>query len=451
MLTRMTLQAANRRSPALLRSSRLVKPSSTVSTSDDQTTTTLLPRWPTPAVTCHGDYTQEAWLEELIGGPLYEHQASLPRLPVPSIPETLERFLPTALPLAKSEEEQRSLQQAIAKFPSQAETLQKRLQQRQQALSNTSWLAPWWNTWGYLQVRDPVMINVSYFFHFRNDPSAQTNLQRGAALLQAAAVYRSQVCSGNKPADVVGRPPKQTPLCSVAYKYMFHATRIPQDDQDAYELRDPSRYHHVIVARRGQFYSMPFVHAETGQAYSLEALERGLQIVLQMADQAPSNTPQLGWLTSMNRDDWAAARQDLLARGGPAMQAALEHLQSGALLLCLDDESPVSRTETAKLCLWGGNQSGGNRWFDKSVQIYVTDNAKAGFMGEHAMMDGMPCVGLADIMTKMTYNKCRQANYGSSIDKCPVTPVFDEAFRALGAAGVGQWQEKGKRSTNCGM
>ncbi|GKZ01379.1 carnitine O-acetyltransferase mitochondrial [Mayamaea pseudoterrestris] len=459
MLTRMTLQLSNRsllrQSPANRFGSNVKSSSSTLATNHSKTnnktnnTTTAaatrLPRWPTPVVTCHGDYTQETWLEELIGGPLYEHQSSLPRLPVPALDQTLRRFLPTALPLAKSEAERQSLLSAVEKFSSQAQVLQERLEQRQQQLRHTSWLQQWWNTWGYLQVRESIMINVSYFFHFKNDPSAATNLQRAAALLQAAAVFRHQVCSGQKPADIVGRPPQQTPLCSVAFKYMFHATRVPQREQDVYELHDPSRHSHVIVSRHGQFYSMPFVNVETGEPYSLKAIQKGLERIVQMASHN-SHVPQLGWMTSMNRDDWADAREQLIDAGGQAMLDALNHLQSGALLLCLDDESPVSRNETAKLLLWGGNSSGKNRWFDKSVQIIVSENATAGFMGEHSMMDGMPCVGLADIMTRMTYDKCLEADYGSSDDECVVTPVFEEALRALAANGnvIGSWQDKAK-------
>ena len=63
-------------------------------------------------VESHGDYRAEAWLEDHVGGPLYQNQTALPRLPVPSVADTLERFLPTALPLARTPEESASLQTA---------------------------------------------------------------------------------------------------------------------------------------------------------------------------------------------------------------------------------------------------------------------------------------------------------------------------------------------------
>jgi carnitine O-acetyltransferase len=42
------------------------------------------------------------------------------------------------------------------------------------------------------------------------------------------------------------------------------------------------------------------------------------------------------------------------------------------------------------LFLTGHLSSGHNRWFDKSIQLFVTENGKAGLQGEHSMMDGMP-------------------------------------------------------------
>ena len=93
-----------------------------------------------------GDYREEAFLEDYIGGPLYEGQKDLPRLPIPSIEETLERFLPTALPLARSEEERSALLAACDSFPEQARQLQERLEaRRDDEMSDSSWLQLWWN------------------------------------------------------------------------------------------------------------------------------------------------------------------------------------------------------------------------------------------------------------------------------------------------------------------
>lgn len=408
--------------------------SSTVTDQEDAvvTTNTQIRPWKTRVVESHGDYRQEAWLEDFIGGPLYQHQKTLGRLPVPTIQDTLQRFLPTALPLYRTNQEATALQAAIDKFAAQAAPLQERLLARADNTDNaeSSWLQHWWNTAGYLQVRDPLPVNVSYFFHFANDHTAEssantanaTNLnvqvKRGAAMLTAVADYRHSVATGQLPAEQVGRGAKKTPLCSVAYKYMLNACRIPGIDQDSYRMYDPAVHHHAVVARHGYFFAVPLVDPATGHCWPLHVLERHLEECRVRADQmqaasasAPgTQPPKLGWLTSSNRDDWARARHVLCQ--DPATEQALELLESGAVLLCLDDVEPVSRQECASLFCFGQGQ-GANRWFDKSIQLFCTNNGRAGLMGEHSMMDGMPVVGLANRITELTYDKCQQAEAGN--------------------------------------
>jgi hypothetical protein len=106
----------------------------------------ILKPWKTRVVESDGDYREESYLEEHIGGPLYENQTQLPKLPIPSIEDTLKRFLPTALPLAKTKEEEMSLKAACQAFPEQAVVLQERLiDRRENERKDSSWLQPWWN------------------------------------------------------------------------------------------------------------------------------------------------------------------------------------------------------------------------------------------------------------------------------------------------------------------
>lgn len=107
--------------------------------------------WPVAMVESRGDYREEAHLEALISGPLYSSQKTLPRLPIPTIEETLSSFLPTALPLAESEEEANKLKEACRVFPQQAAQLHERLIDRKNEMHDSSWLQLWWNTEGYLK------------------------------------------------------------------------------------------------------------------------------------------------------------------------------------------------------------------------------------------------------------------------------------------------------------
>ena len=107
---------------------------------------TVFRPWPEEMYRCDGDYRRETFLENHIGGPLYENQNELPILPIPTIEESIRRFLPTALPLAKTKEEEFALRAACERFPEEARALQNRLQERRDnEMKDSSWLQMWWN------------------------------------------------------------------------------------------------------------------------------------------------------------------------------------------------------------------------------------------------------------------------------------------------------------------
>ena len=106
----------------------------------------MIHAWPTRVVESNGDYRNETYLETLIGGLLYENQKNLPRLPIPSVSDSLNRFLPTALPLARTDEEREALKVACRQFPELAKVLHERLlRRRNEEFPDSSWLQQWWN------------------------------------------------------------------------------------------------------------------------------------------------------------------------------------------------------------------------------------------------------------------------------------------------------------------
>ena len=426
----------------------------TADTRAQQQTVRPIRPWPKPVVDSHGDYRADALLlERHIGGPLYEHQSKLPSLPVPTIEETLNRFLPSALPLAESDAERERLLEACKAFPGQAAKLQRRLQSRyeESQSQSTSWLQLWWNTWGYLQVREPVVPHVSYFFQLADDGTLPSHgkkslgVMRGATILQAVGEYRRRVCSGSLPCEMIGRKDPKTPLCSAAFKYMFHACRIPARSQDAYRMYDPSRHRHCVVANKGYFFAVDFVDGD-GDPLPFCILEERLQRCVDMAEEMQQSmrgtrtVPRIGLLTASDRDSWADVRGRLLDAGGEPMGRALERLESGAFLLCLDDNEPLSLRQCGINYWHGGAESGRNRWFDKSMQFVCTRNGKVGFIGEHSMMDGMPAVNLCAHVVNTKYSECPSNNGGANSDHCSasggVEHIFNDCIEALGGNAV---------------
>lgn len=93
----------------------------------------------------------------------------------------------------------------------------------------------------------------------------------------------------------------------------------------------------------------------------------------------------VGALTTENRDVWTELRNEIILTD--VNRKSLDDIEKAAFIVCLDDSSPVTKDEISRAC-WHGD--GRNRFFDKSLQFIIFENGKAGFNGEHSMMDATP-------------------------------------------------------------
>jgi len=127
---------------------------------------------------------------------LFKYQDSLPRLPVPTLEETLPRFLETCKPLL-TKEEYAHTHKLVQEFPDKAgRKLQQLLLQKAQA-SKTHWLEDWWNNLGYLEYRDPVCVWVNYGFTLKDEKydlaGANPQTNRAARLIHSALQFKHLV------------------------------------------------------------------------------------------------------------------------------------------------------------------------------------------------------------------------------------------------------------------
>lgn len=102
----------------------------------------------------------------------------------------------------------------------------------------------------------------------------------------------------------------------------------------------------------------------------------------------------IGALTTENRDVWTSLRKELIS-SSEKNQQSLDIIERAVFVVCLDDVKPVTKDEISKFC-WVGD--GRNRFFDKSLQFIIFDNGKAGFNGEHSMMDATPTSRLCEFV-----------------------------------------------------
>ena len=123
--------------------------------------------------------------------PMLRYQASLPKLPVPTLESTCAKYLETVQPLV-SPEAYAKTKSSVSSFlasPLAAE-LQSRLKDRAARPETLNWLSDWWNDAAYMSYRDPVVVYVSYFYVHIDDPSRTDPATRAASLIKAMLPFR---------------------------------------------------------------------------------------------------------------------------------------------------------------------------------------------------------------------------------------------------------------------
>ncbi|KAJ3123712.1 Carnitine O-acetyltransferase mitochondrial [Nowakowskiella sp. JEL0407] len=318
--------------------------------------------------------------------------------------------------------------------------------------TRNNWLIDWWNEYAYLDYREPVVLNVNYFFVLPDigpalleatagiakkrldlDPPVQESTRtqtRGfgfghgipfdplyttaAAVVSAVMDFRAQWNSGSLKPDSAG---KGASMCMNQYRFMFNTCRVPKRPSDFVKVFDAEENNHIVVARKNQFFSFELLipdETEPSKKRFLTTAEIESQL-LSICEIADNSTPQppLGVLTCDHRDTWADNRKMLIDMDEKTRYNAelLETIESSVFLLCLDDISPFTREELGRAC-W--HADGRNRWFDKSLQFIVFENGRVGFNGEHSMMDATPTARLCEFVS--------ESLLGNKIDFQPSIP-----------------------------
>ena len=247
--------------------------------------------------------------EDLSKGPMLRFQESLPKLPVPTLKETVDRYLKSVHPLL-SQSEFEDTRKAVADFVrpgGQGEILQQRLLARRQEPGRKSWIIDWWNDTAYLSPRDPVVPYVSYFYSHRDDRRRRNPAKRAAAITTAVLEFKKQVDSQTLEPEYM----KKLPISMDHYEWMFNCCRIPSRSKDYPQRYPPEENKHIVVMRKNQMFKV--MHDVDGQQLNTSELEQQFKRIYQVAEKVPA----VGSLTSENRDVWADVcfKIDLHKRG----------------------------------------------------------------------------------------------------------------------------------------
>lgn len=301
---------------------------------------------------------------------LYSFQGSLPRLPVPNVKETIERYLRSVRPLLNDENYAKAVDMAREFENTIAGKLQRYLLIKSWWASN--YVSDWWEEYVYLRNREPLMYGSNYYGSDLIDPTTNIQSARAANMTYLMLRFRRTIERQElKPIIAQGL----VPLCSSQYERMFNTVRVPGIEGDKIVHYDDIK--HIAVLHKGKYYKMMIHHG--GRLLNAKELQHQIEKILQSTETSTHAESHLASLTAWNRTKWAEARENYFATG--VNKTSLEVIESAAFVLVLDEEpfmydlksSPKEYGRYGQQLLHG---NGRNRWFDKSFNFCVGTNGK---------------------------------------------------------------------------
>ncbi|KAK3901082.1 hypothetical protein C8A05DRAFT_45187 [Staphylotrichum tortipilum] len=348
------------------------------------------------------------------GGVTYAHQDKLPKLPIPDLEVSCERYLAALNPL-QSAREHAETRHAVHEFlRNEGPELNEKL--KKYAEARTSYIEQFWYD-SYLNFDNPVVLNLNPFFLLEDDPTPARNNQvtRAASLVVSALEFVRAVRKEELPPDTV----KGTPLCMYQYSRLFGTARVPTDAGCQIEQDPESK--HIIVMCHGQFYWFDVLDDNSDLIMTERDIAINLQTVIDDAAQTPIQQAAkgaLGVLSTENRKVWSGLRDVFTREPGSNNADCLSIVDTALFVVCLDYTEPATAAALCQNMLCGtseiekGVQIGTctNRWYDK-LQIIVCKNGSAGINFEHTGVDGHTVLRFAsDLYTDTILRFARTIN-----------------------------------------
>lgn len=355
----------------------------------------------------------------------------VPKLPVPPLAQTIQKYLKTVVPLATSQAELENTRALAARFQEDGTGARLQAGLQEHAANKDNWLESWWLSVAYLTYRSPVVVHSNPGFTFVDpEPREDVQVKRAAEILFGMLAYKEQVDSGSIAVETV----RNAPLCMGQYDRIFSACRIPRPGEDELKVYPRSESRHVIVAHAGQFFSIDVYNHATGKPLAIKDLEQQLRAVVATPVIQPNT---VGLLTSEHRDIWATLHADL--EKNATNRKTLETIRRAILVLNLDAAAPRTHTETIELTIHGGGaaHASANRWFDK-MQVIVAKNGKGGILFEHSPLDAVVGINMMEAATAELCHGAQPAPLGPAAPAptllaWELTPAIDAGIRAAAA------------------
>ncbi|XP_071829929.1 choline O-acetyltransferase-like isoform X1 [Apostichopus japonicus] len=354
------------------------------------------------------EYVRNGGLDEDddIANPI--HLKPLPKLPVPPLKQSLNKYLRSLKPIISTEqyERTRAIVHEFGRDGGNGELLQQKLLEYVE--KTTNWSYDWWLNDMYLKIRLPLPIHVNpgMVFPKQHFSDEGQRLRFAAKLISGILDYKVIIDAKALPVDRARHNKPGQPMCMEQYYRLFSSYRVPGLVKD--ELVSPTSSvmpepEHIIVVCNNQFFVLDVII--NFKRLSDQDLVSQLKRIVDSSTE--ETDPSIGFLTAMSRTDWARARMKLMENS--TNRDSLDMIERCIFVLCLDAPMDHPPAEVGKpmdaddeplalQMLHGGGvgMNAGNRWFDKTMQFIIGTDGTCGLNYEHSPSEGVAVVQLVE-------------------------------------------------------
>lgn len=294
--------------------------------------------------------------------PTLHFQPALPRLPIPKLESTCERYLAAQKPL-HSDKEYRLIEAKVNKFCNGVgQTLQNQLIAEDAANKHTSYISELWFDM-YLRDRKALPINTNPILVLNNEERSEYNDQAIRAtnlIMSSLKFYKTLklnllepevfhlnpkksdtdmfrfICSTLPPslAYITAYLMKAYPLDMSQYLNLFNTTRIPKIDKDI--IYNNNKGNHITIQYQGKFYFLQVLSDNCDDILSPDYVLANIKYILNNKDNTAKAEFPVGILTTLDRNSWADARIKLEESGN---KTQLDVIDSALFNVCLDNDN----------------------------------------------------------------------------------------------------------------
>lgn len=335
-------------------------------------------------------------------------QKALPRLPIPELEKTCERYLAAQKPLLIDDVYKKTEENVKQFLGNNGRQLQKLLLDFDRNNLQTSYISELWYD-KYLRTRTSLPLNLNPVLVLVDDekPSQNDQIVRATNLVVSSLrFYKSLKAEMLRP-DIYHLNPKKSdtetltyflsilppklayilaylnkafPLDMSQYPNLFQSTRIPRTDKDKLIVSPNSK--HITVQYKGHFYTLDVLSGDNNDIIAANSILEALKSITQISKEA--NGYPVGLFTTLERNKWAKIREELIVEGN---ESQLKLIDSALFNLCLDDLAPGN--DPYKVTKQFLHSDGTNRWFDKSFSLIVAKDGVSAVNFEHSWGDGV--------------------------------------------------------------